>query len=362
MDEQQGNQPTPPTEPTPTPPRPEDLEISQVNASAGLVEDTSRETETNPNPTIFMAPSHRNRNLLIAAIALVLLIAIGMALWMLLKPATKESAVSKPDTSKTDASQVAVTKVPKATAESVTTTVHSSLDKDMKSTYPTLAITASDKDSTPPANGPSYKVTGANYYVASSDAYTLNIDKSSKPSANIDTEFTKAIIAKIEPILLTNGYAKTDSLNSFTEYQSDNTICTVTTFSAEPITLSCSDKATYKVASDTILPFADAYIIGNGTANDATNQVFSMPDVKNSATAGYKTASINLSSRDGFGGAAYLFYQKGSDKWQFFTGTQSILPCTDYKTLDQRAAFSSDQCGGNGDVITTVQAYYKLKS
>lgn len=56
----------------------------------------------------------------------------------------------------------------------------------------------------------------------------------------------------------------------------------------------------------------------------------------------------------GIGGGAGLFYRTSPEaEWQFFTGTQSELECSDYNTDDLKKAYLGEPCWDNGQ--STVQ-------
>ena len=105
-----------------------------------------------------------------------------------------------------------------------------------------------------------------------------------------------------------------------------------------PSIISCGDASWYsdddlKLAND----LADAYyekeysyplLIAPSTAQ-----------IEDSKVSPYQTLTLRLENAIG------LYYRVSPDsEWQFFTGTQSVIPCDDYNTKDLKNAFSGEIC------------------
>ena len=72
-------------------------------------------------------------------------------------------------------------------------------------------------------------------------------------------------------------------------------------------------------------------------------------EIKNSQITPYQTLEVSV------GGAAGLFYRTSPDsEWQYFTATQSILPCTAYDTDNLKKAYAGSICY-EGQTELTVQ-------
>ena len=74
-------------------------------------------------------------------------------------------------------------------------------------------------------------------------------------------------------------------------------------------------------------------------------------NIKDSQYTPYQTLRISV------GGAAGLFYRTSPEaKWQFFTGTQAVLDCSDYNTEDLKKAYLGEPCYNyNTQTDSTVQ-------
>ena len=83
--------------------------------------------------------------------------------------------------------------------------------------------------------------------------------------------------------------------------------------------------------------------------NSYPSIIFSWDEkIKNSEYEPYQNIWVGL------GGGAGLFYRTSPEaEWQFFTGTQSELECSDYNTDDLKKAYLGDECWDNGP--STVQ-------
>ncbi len=67
--------------------------------------------------------------------------------------------------------------------------------------------------------------------------------------------------------------------------------------------------------------------------------------VEDSEYKPYQRMMVSLSSHNGVGGAAGLFYRTSPEaKWQFFAGAQGLINCGDYKTADLQKAYMGEAC------------------
>ncbi len=68
--------------------------------------------------------------------------------------------------------------------------------------------------------------------------------------------------------------------------------------------------------------------------------------IKDSSYSPYQTVSVPISTPGAFqGGALGLFYRSSPESnWQYFTGTQAVLSCSDYNTDDLKRAFAGSVC------------------
>lgn len=278
--------------------------------------------------------SHKKRNIIIAAVAVVIVIAAAVITFLLLnqqKPA--EHTTTKQPTKTADSAQSIIA--------SINTTLTNKSSKD----YQASQIAKTDPMSKSPLTGPSYKVSGANYYVDTTDTYSLTITEqgTTSSSGSVNTAFNTAIISQITSVLRGHSYTQGSTLLAGTEYQSKLVICLVSPANSSPVTVVCSNKSSYQKISNNVKPFYEAYV-ASPAVGDTSNDVFSSPDIKQSSTDGYQTATVLLSPRQGVSGAVLMFYQTPAGAWQFFTATQNELDCGSYATSDQIAAYAGDKC------------------
>ena len=77
--------------------------------------------------------------------------------------------------------------------------------------------------------------------------------------------------------------------------------------------------------------------------------IYGIRDIENSQYTPYQTLNVRI------GGGYALFYRVSpEEKWQYFAGGQSALPCSDYNTEDLKKAFAGNVCY-EGDQEITVQ-------
>lgn len=291
--------------------------------------------------------SHKKRNIIIAVIVLLLLVSGAVAAIMLF-------SMPKKDTTKKSATE---TIKPLDDAQGMITKINAAITDSSKDTYQNPQISFTSPTSTQPAVSPSYQVKNTDYYVVTSQAYGLNIQKTvdTNSETGVDTVFTQGIVDQVTATLVGNKYNKTTDVASGTEYQSSTVICTVSGTDSIPIYVTCANKNAYAKVSNDVKPLVTAYRASH--SDSSSGDVFSAPTIKSSSVDGYQTASVGVASRQGIGSAAALFYRKGTDEWKFFNFTQAELNCSDYNTDDLKAAFADQPCISDSKTETTVREY-----
>ena len=292
--------------------------------------------------------SHKKRNIIIAVVILLLLAAGTAAAIMLF-------STPKKDTTKKSATE---TTKPLDDAQGMITKINAALTDNSNTGYQNPQISFTSPTSTPPAVSPSYQVKDTDYYVTTTQAYGLNIQKTVNTTSEtgVDTVFTQGIVDEVTATFTSSQYKKATELSSGAEYQSDAVICTVSDTNSIPIYVTCANKNAYTKVSSDVKPLVAAYRAANAK-EDTSGSVFSTPTIKSSSTDGYQTASLSISSRQSIGGAAVLFYQKGTGGWKFFKTTQNELSCSDYNTDELKAAFAAESCMSDTNTDTTVKDY-----
>ena len=280
--------------------------------------------------------SHRKRNIIIAIIVAIILIpaAVVAVYWF----ATPQQAPTHTNTP-----------VVVDSAETIINKINARLSDTSRSDHLESTITQSTPLDDNRLPSPSYKVGDADYAVFTDDTYGLSIAHAGE-SADIDEGFNNTIAQQITDILTSTDYKKGQVSTLVTNYESTDVICTIMS-QGSPMSVACANKSAYTRISEQVAPFAKAHAakVPQGSAN----RTYSTPKVTDSETKDYQRAEVSLT--EGLGGVMLLFYRHGSDDWQFFKGTQNILACSDYNTVDIVSAFKGEKCM-NDQVESTVGA------
>lgn len=288
--------------------------------------------------------SHKKRNLIISLVVTLLL--IPAVIWAVYWFATPQKATTQPP-------KVVVAD----SAESIINKVNAKLTDTSHSDYRKAAINQTTPLSDTPAIGPSYKVSGADYYVATTDTYSLSITKQGTTiESPVDEDFNQTIADQIVQVLRDSKYKMTDTTN-IVNYESATVVCTILA-EGSPITVTCANKSTYNKISSDLKPFVQAHIAAT-SSDDELRTTYSNLKVTNSLTPKYQHASVSITQ--GMTGAVLLFYRHDEGTWKFFTGTQNILSCDEYNTIDLIAAYKGEKCI-DGATETTVGAQPFLNS
>lgn len=291
--------------------------------------------------------SHKKRNIIIAVVVLLLLAAGTVAAIMLF-------STPKKDTTKKAATE---TTKPLDDAQGMITKLNAALTDNSNTGYQNPQISFTSPTSTPPAVSPSYQVKDTNYYVTTTQAYGLNIQKTVNTTSEtgVDMVFTQGIVDEVTATFTSSQYKKTTELSSGTEYQSDTVICTVSGADSIPIYVTCANKNAYTKASSDLKPLVTAYRASNPDSDSET--VYSLSVMRSSSVDGYQNAVVSIGSRQKNGGGGAFFYRKGSGDWKFFKQSQSAFSCSEFDSDDLKAAFADETCISDTNTDTTVKDY-----
>lgn len=133
---------------------------------------------------------------------------------------------------------------------------------------------------------------------------------------------------------------------------------------AHMISIDCADMSAYEALAKSQKPYADIYLAANRAStmsDESALLLLGAPTVKDSKTAGYRTAQLSIGGyTDGqatVGGFVGLFYQTPDKIWHYFKGVQGIAPCTDYATPDLKKAYLGETCHdtATNNINTTVK-------
>jgi hypothetical protein len=313
-----------------------------------------------PLPVIEPPKNKPRKRLLIALIvAIVLLVGGGVAAYFLTMQ--KETADSAASTEQTTLSKGDDAKAP--TLPSVIDTVKGELAGDTIADLDTKELSFA------------YRL-GDNKYLTppKTSAELVGVKSIVELEASVDAEKVLAETALkgigFEVNALTS--VENDLSGEVSYMQSDQSVCQVMT-TPEPVgavfntktneydslsyylTVICANLEDYQETATTAKPFYDAFAKSAGEYY-RDNTVFQAPNIKDSQTAGYKTASISLYGYGAYvGGYAGLFYQTPDKTWSYFLGTQSSLLCSEYDTDDLKKAYLGDECLDGADNNSTVK-------
>ncbi len=218
-------------------------------------------------------------------------------------------------------------------------------------TYPKSSI---EDQLTNSVKSPNKQSAQGNYYI--NGQFGSGVVIADGADESIREAFYSGALAKVKAIFSQYALTQSSDTNLPFTYLSDSVICSADE-SIRPLSVTCADLSSYAALDAAIAPFATAYDQQNATTTSPGTATFSAPAItKKSGT--YANARIGMSSIEGIGGWAQLFYTVNGSTWLSWKGTQSILPCSDYSSLDLQKAFEGDTCtnlatGGDGKVVVT---------
>ena len=165
---------------------------------------------------------------------------------------------------------------------------------------------------------PFYKPVGANYYVYPAKSTDLFI-----PTSNQSDDIAK----DIKSLLLNNDFKESSishpNLGRSTPILLSSTVLCNLDSSYGPINLACANLTDYSAAVMTIEPFAQVDRT-NDPSQDEGSMIYGAPFMKNSATSGYRIASIYSTSTPGLAGSgSSVYYKKDNGDWVYFTNVYS---------------------------------------
>jgi len=288
---------------------------------------------------------HIIRNLFITLFALVFLAAAGYVGWLLVRPL---------EPGKENAPQTTTSSAPVITAAALVAEIKPDMVGEATETVPNGSGTPA-----PAFSVPVYQPKGYEFSVRSSESSGFSSYGAQSTIA--------ADLRTIETVLKDKGLTQTvldegsDVGMYAADYQSDNVICLVTDQKPASVSsryissIGCADKESYLASAKTLQPYYDVYKAESGNATG--DLVLGNPTIKVSATANYTTATIGMSGADygSVGGFAALFYTTPDKKIHYFTGTQSQIPCAEYKTPDLKKAYLGESCYEQNNDKATVK-------
>ena len=147
-------------------------------------------------------------------------------------------------------------------------------------------------------------------------------------------------------------------------YSEKDVVCRVTTIKTynnpagkHLVEAGCQDMTVYTANAKSLQPFYELFPTSFKVAQLAL--IGTPSQAQPSKSTGYTTLQLGSGGVDehgeaGAGGAAQLFYQTPDKTWHYFTGTQQVLPCSSYNTLDLKKAYLGEKCDNNGTESTVA--------
>lgn len=290
------------------------------------------ETPATPDPFQPPTPPKKSRKGLIITLIIVLVVLIvAAAAFIFFRPKAGDTAINAQDTPAQ--TNTGTTEQPEDTedyAQGWIDKIRASLADQLGSAYPTLPNESSD-------GVPIYKVPGTGYYILGGD-----FGKGFSLQAGVQTPTSiKAEQVINDTLAGDTSLTKADSEWRVT-YQNDKVICNVLG-GGSPITVTCANIRDYAGTIAQLKPFVEAYLASEEGKAYGEGVGFGMVTITDK-NDGYQTATIGMGSGESpVGGYAGLFYAKDG-KWSYFTGTQSVLSCSQYNTHDIQKAYEGEQC------------------
>lgn len=282
---------------------------------------------------------------IVLSVILVLAIAVGsyFLLTYLNKDSSGENKVANNNTTQTE-----TTPVPDYAQEMIDK-IETELTAQLGATYPEMELTTDN-------NAPVYKAPGTNYYVSGGE---IGKGVSVKPVATstgvtLDQAASDVVTNVINKTIASDATLTVTELEWATRYQDDKLTCIVMG-GGDPVFVNCANISDYSDLVAELAPFAEAYYLVEDNKQYEGVVSFGKPVIATKSD-GYKNATVSMGSAESpMGGFAGLFYAKAND-WSFFRGTQSVLSCADYDSVDIQKAFEGDKCydADNAESVVVV--------
>lgn len=195
------------------------------------------------------------------------------------------------------------------------------------------------------ALSPAHQTSGYDYYLTYDGGSTIDLVPHDPSNlTDLPSENSRSIRNKIASIYTEVGLERkiTPDRQDIDTYEGEGLVCTIESpdVASSSNSASCGQLDAYPAAAATIKPFADA--LSSEHTIDATT-FLSLPTLEDKAD-GYQNASLTHGSITGGGSGVALFWKKADGQWQFFIGTQGLLPCDKFDSDDLRNAFNGHAC------------------
>ncbi len=211
---------------------------------------------------------------------------------------------------------------------------------------------------------PFWQAPGSDYYVSYEKGTSLFLTYASyagtlePPKAlEVRGELSKDILAIFEKFGLKK--ATDSSYGEYVQpYTSDAVVCTSDIDIANPagnLSVNCGDMLKFVETAKTAKPFIDAIRKTSPEYTSEPSLAITISEIKKGAN-GYEQATAGIGDvKAQVGGYAALFYRAEGGEWQYWKGTQQIIPCIDYNTEALKNAFKGEDCYIDGqDELGTV--------
>ena len=190
-----------------------------------------------------------------------------------------------------------------------------------------------------------YRDEGASSLIVSfDDSELVSNEEVTAQRTQIIESITTSLISQNFEKVLDSGYGKLSDA-----YVTSELVCVLDSATSgsldSPVSLKCGDQYQYNVEADsykTSQVFASAYALSGRVVRKG--DVFTISSNVESATDGYKKATVAYRNVSEDGEAKILFYKKADADWKYFTLTQAEISCEAYDTEELMSAFSNDSC------------------
>lgn len=196
-----------------------------------------------------------------------------------------------------------------------------------------------------------FKADGESYYTTSGSTPAVSVQWDQSLGDEYSIYIRTQVKESLKDIMRNNlSMQPLDTANSDRlSYHNDVAICATDIIQKNTSTssyiIACVDKATHYATVKTIAPFATIHTAAQPSQVSSAT-VYGQLKVTDSPVEGYQRATLATAELGSYGGAELMFY-KIDNTWHFFTGSQQMLPCSEYTTLALQQAFKGTSCIDN---------------
>jgi len=208
---------------------------------------------------------------------------------------------------------------------------------------------------------PRLQPSGYSFYTVPTQMTGFTLASNSEDIVQTDMLTIRTYLNELGLVSTEASFDATNEIQGSSEFTSASLRCVVaeTSYSykqgAHQAQLGCADTSSYIDNAKTLLPLFKVYIASNPNQN-TVGVLFNSATITSSPVAGYKRASVSTGNIFWpVGGGVAWFYMTPDSSWHYFGTTQDQGLCSDYKTAEQKNAFSGVACALENGSQSTVK-------